>query len=161
MVKPTRVTNQIRALRFAHGEMTQAELAERIGVTRQTVIAIEQGRYSPSLEMAFQIAHAFGVPLDDVFQYPQGIAATYAGCMRRASLAVLLPIVAPARGMRDVPSACPGCRAAIRSRVRRSSPPIRTPAPTASLAINQPGEYRIGPCDELVDRGSRHRGDRG
>ena len=70
MVKPTRVTNDIRALRFRHGEMTQAELAERIGVTRQTVIAIEQGRYSPSLEMAFQIARVFGVPLDDVFQYP-------------------------------------------------------------------------------------------
>jgi len=68
--KPTRVTNQIRRLRFEHGEMTQAELAERIGVTRQTVIAIEQGRYSPSLEMAFQIARTFGVPLDDVFQYP-------------------------------------------------------------------------------------------
>ena len=71
MVKPTRVTNTIRALRFAHGEMTQAELADRIGVTRQTVIAIEQGRYSPSLEMAFQIAHVFGVPLDAVFQYPE------------------------------------------------------------------------------------------
>jgi putative transcriptional regulator len=70
VVKPTRVTNRIRALRFAHGEMTQAELAERIGVTRQTVIAIEQGRYSPSLEMAFRIAKVFGVPLDDVFQYP-------------------------------------------------------------------------------------------
>lgn len=70
MTKPTRVTNAIRALRFAHGEMTQAELAERIGVTRQTVIAIEQGRYSPSLEVAFQIAHAFGVPLDEVFSYP-------------------------------------------------------------------------------------------
>ncbi|MDN4480641.1 helix-turn-helix transcriptional regulator [Demequina muriae] len=66
----TRVTNSIRALRFTHGELTQAELAERIGVTRQTVIAIEQGRYSPSLEMAFQIARAFSVPLDDVFQYP-------------------------------------------------------------------------------------------
>jgi putative transcriptional regulator len=70
VVKPTRVTNRIRALRFAQGEMTQAELAERIGVTRQTVIAIEQGRYSPSLEMAFRIAKVFGVPLDDVFQYP-------------------------------------------------------------------------------------------
>jgi putative transcriptional regulator len=70
MVKPTRVTNDIRRLRFAHGEMTQAELADRTGVTRQTIIAIEQGRYSPSLEMAFQIAHVFGVPLDDVFQYP-------------------------------------------------------------------------------------------
>lgn len=70
MVKPTRVTNAIRALRFAHGEMTQAQLAERIGATRQTVIAIEQGRYSPSLEMAFRIARVFGVPLDTVFQYP-------------------------------------------------------------------------------------------
>ena len=69
--KPTRVTNDIRQLRFAHGEMTQAELAERVGVTRQTIIAIEQGRYSPSLEMAFQIAHAFKVPLDEVFQYSE------------------------------------------------------------------------------------------
>ena len=70
MVKPTRVTNSIRALRFARGEMTQAELADLIGVTRQTVIAIEQGRYSPSLEMAFQIAHVFKVPIDEVFHYP-------------------------------------------------------------------------------------------
>ncbi|TDC70805.1 transcriptional regulator [Actinomadura sp. GC306] len=70
MVKPTRVTNSIRALRFANGEMTQAELADRVGVTRQTVIAIEQGRYSPSLEVAFKIARVFGVPLDDVFAYP-------------------------------------------------------------------------------------------
>ena len=73
-MKPTRVTNNIRALRFAHDEMTQAELAERIGVTRQTVIAIEQGRYSPSLEMAFRIARVFGVRLDDVFQYPEEAA---------------------------------------------------------------------------------------
>ncbi|UOE45790.1 helix-turn-helix transcriptional regulator [Agromyces larvae] len=71
MVKPTHVVNSIRALRFAADEMTQAELARRIGVTRQTVIAIEQGRYSPSLELAFQIAHVFGVGLDDVFQYPE------------------------------------------------------------------------------------------
>ena len=70
MVKPTKVTNAIRSLRFANGEMTQAELADRIGVTRQTIIAIEGGRYSPSLEMAFQIARVFHVPLDDVFQYP-------------------------------------------------------------------------------------------
>lgn len=69
MGKPTRVTNDIRRFRFANGEMTQAELADRIGVTRQTIIAIEQGRYSPSLEMAFQIARVFNVPLDDVFQY--------------------------------------------------------------------------------------------
>ncbi len=70
MVKPTKVTNRIRALRFEHGEMTQAELAERVDVTRQTIIAIEQGRYSPSLEMAFRIARVFQVPLDEVFQYP-------------------------------------------------------------------------------------------
>lgn len=70
MGRSTRVTNEIRALRFVHGEMTQAELARRIGVTRQTVIAIEQGRYSPTLEMAFQIARAFEVPLERVFQYP-------------------------------------------------------------------------------------------
>ncbi|MCI9871895.1 MULTISPECIES: helix-turn-helix transcriptional regulator [Arthrobacter] len=70
MVKPTRVTNSIRRLRFENGELTQAELADRIGVTRQTVIAIEQGRYSPSLELAFHIAHVLKVPLDDVFQYP-------------------------------------------------------------------------------------------
>jgi putative transcriptional regulator len=72
MGKPTKITNSIRALRFANGEITQAELAQRIGVTRQTVIAIEQGRYSPSLEMAFQIAGVFKVPLEDVFQYPDG-----------------------------------------------------------------------------------------
>ena len=70
MTKPTKITNSIRALRFAHGELTQAQLAEQIGVTRQTVIAIEQGRYSPSLEMAFQIARVFKVALEEVFQYP-------------------------------------------------------------------------------------------
>jgi putative transcriptional regulator len=69
MGKPTRVTNDIRRFRFANDEMTQAELADRIGVTRQTIIAIEQGRYSPSLEMAFQIAGVFSVPLSEVFQY--------------------------------------------------------------------------------------------
>ncbi|PPL17974.1 helix-turn-helix transcriptional regulator [Microterricola pindariensis] len=71
MVKPTRVTNRIRALRFERGELTQAQLADALGVTRQTVIAIEQGRYSPSLEVAFQIARFFGVHLEDVFQYPE------------------------------------------------------------------------------------------
>jgi putative transcriptional regulator len=70
VVRATRVTNSIRSLRFANGQMTQAELADRIGVTRQTVIAIEQGRYSPSLEMAFQIAKVFKVSLEEVFQYP-------------------------------------------------------------------------------------------
>ena len=72
MVKATSITNNIRGLRFAHGEMTQAALADRVGVTRQTIIAIEQGRYSPSLEVAFQIARVFNRPLDDVFQYPAG-----------------------------------------------------------------------------------------
>lgn len=70
MVKPTRVTNSIRSLRFAAAEMTQAELAERVGVTRQTIIAIEQSRYSPSLEMAFRIAQVLDRPLDEVFHYP-------------------------------------------------------------------------------------------
>lgn len=71
MVKPTRVTNSIRSLRAAHGDMTQAELARRIGVTRQTLLAIEQGKYSPTLELAFQIARVFGVAIDDVFRYPE------------------------------------------------------------------------------------------
>ncbi len=71
MVRPTRVTNSIRALRFAAGELTQAELADRVGMTRQTIIAVEQGRYSPSLEVAFRIARALGAPLEQVFQYPE------------------------------------------------------------------------------------------
>ena len=66
--KPTRVSNHIRDLRTEQG-LTQADLASAISVTRQTIIAIEQGRYSPSLEMAFQIAHELKVPLDRVFQY--------------------------------------------------------------------------------------------
>lgn len=70
MARATRVTNRIRELRFAAGEMTQAELADRIGMTRQSVIAIEQGRYSPSLEVAFKIAKALDVTLDQVFAYP-------------------------------------------------------------------------------------------
>ena len=70
MVKPTQIINQIRNLRFAADEMTQGELADRIDVTRQTVNAIEQGKYSPSLEVAFKISRVFGVALEDVFQYP-------------------------------------------------------------------------------------------
>ncbi len=65
----TRVRNSIRTLRFHHGEMTQQDLADRVGLTRQTIIAVEQGRYSPSLEAAFKISRAFGVPLAEVFQY--------------------------------------------------------------------------------------------
>jgi putative transcriptional regulator len=63
------ISNQIRRLRFEHGEMTQSELAEKIGMTRQTVAAIEAGKYSPSLEAAFRIAQVFGVRLEDVFQW--------------------------------------------------------------------------------------------
>ena len=63
------IRNNIRRLRFDHGEMSQQTLADRIGVTRQTVNAIELGKYSPSLEVAFRIAAVFGVPLDEVFQY--------------------------------------------------------------------------------------------
>ena len=63
------ITNAVRRLRFEHGEMTQAELASRIGMTRQTVAAIEQNKYSPSLEAAFRIARTFGVGVDQVFQW--------------------------------------------------------------------------------------------
>ena len=61
------ITNNIRRLRFDHDEMTQQDLARKTGVTRQTIVAIENGKYSPSLELAFRIAHAFGVKLDEVF----------------------------------------------------------------------------------------------
>ena len=64
-----KLSNQIRTLRFMAGEMTQAELGDRIGVTRQTIAAIEQGKYSPTLEAAFRIAQVFGKPLDEVFQW--------------------------------------------------------------------------------------------
>jgi putative transcriptional regulator len=66
------IANQIRRLRFEAGEMTQSDLAERIGMTRQTVMAIEGGKYSPSLEAAFRIARVFGVGVEDVFQWAQG-----------------------------------------------------------------------------------------
>ena len=64
-----RVTNHIRRLRFENGEMTQQQLADAAGVTRQTIIAIEGGKYAPSLTLAFRIAKAFGVPIGEVFQY--------------------------------------------------------------------------------------------
>lgn len=63
------VTNTIRRLRFEHDEMTQQQLAERVGVTRQTINAIELGKYSPSLDVAFRIARAFDAPLEQVFGY--------------------------------------------------------------------------------------------
>lgn len=64
-----RINNNIRKLRFFHNEMTQQELAQKVGVTRQTIIAMEQGKYSPSLELAFRIALTFSVPLEEVFSY--------------------------------------------------------------------------------------------
>lgn len=63
------IRNEIRRLRFEHGEITQQDLADKIGVTRQTVNAIEQGKYSPSLEAAFRIAAVFNTPLEGVFHY--------------------------------------------------------------------------------------------
>ena len=65
------ITNAIRALRFPHNEMTQQQLAEVVGVTRQTIAAIEAAKYSPSLEVAFKIAIVFNLPLEEIFQYRQ------------------------------------------------------------------------------------------
>ncbi len=65
------ISNRIRRLRFDHGEMTQEELANRVGCTRQTIIAVEAGKYVPSLSLAFRIARVFGVSLEDVFQYEE------------------------------------------------------------------------------------------
>ena len=69
----TKVKNRIRRLRFDNDEMTQEELANQAGCTRQTIIALEQGKYVPSITLAFQIARAFGVALEDVFQYEETI----------------------------------------------------------------------------------------
>ena len=68
MSEPAKITSQIRRFRFEHGEMTQQELADRVGVTRQTILALEAGRYNPSLELAFRIARAFKVTVEDIFQ---------------------------------------------------------------------------------------------
>jgi putative transcriptional regulator len=65
----SRVSNNIRKLRFYHDEMTQKELAEKVGVTRQTIVAIENAKYSPSLELAFRIALVFDSPLEEIFTY--------------------------------------------------------------------------------------------
>ncbi len=63
------VSNQIRKLRFNHSEMTQQQLADQVGVTRQTIVAIENEKYSPTLELAFRIALVFGLPLEEVFSF--------------------------------------------------------------------------------------------
>ena len=68
-MKKLELTNKIRRFRFDNGEMTQEELANRVGVTRQTIIALEAGKYVPSLALAFRIARTFGVNIEDVFQY--------------------------------------------------------------------------------------------
>ncbi len=67
-----RINNRIRRLRFDHNEMTQGELASKVGCTRQTIIALEQNKYVPSIVLAFRVAKAFGVPLEEVFQYENG-----------------------------------------------------------------------------------------
>jgi putative transcriptional regulator len=64
-----KIKNRIRRLRFDHDEMTQEELANKVGCTRQTIIALEQNKYVPSIELAFRVARAFAVPLEEVFQY--------------------------------------------------------------------------------------------
>lgn len=65
----THISNNIRTLRFHKGEMTQQTLADEVGLTRQTIVAIEKGKYSPTLELAFRIAYVFEVPLNEVFTY--------------------------------------------------------------------------------------------
>jgi len=65
------LTNQVRRLRFENGQMTQQQLADKVGVTRQTIIAIESGKYAPSLPLAFRIAQTFGVSIEQVFQYDE------------------------------------------------------------------------------------------
>lgn len=72
MSDPVTIDNAIRRLRFEHGEMTQQDLAERVGVSRQTVNAIETGKYWPSLEVAFRIADVFGRRVDEVFTFSRG-----------------------------------------------------------------------------------------
>lgn len=73
------LTNEVRLLRFLAQDMTQAELGQRVGLTRQTIAAIEQGRYSPSLEVAFRIADVFGKRLDEVFHWNPGGASSDRG----------------------------------------------------------------------------------
>jgi putative transcriptional regulator len=80
------ITNQIRRLRFDHGEMTQQALAERVGVTRQTIIALEAGRYVPSLLLAFRLARAFGVGVEDVFGYDEAVSKPPVGKADRDGL---------------------------------------------------------------------------
>jgi putative transcriptional regulator len=70
----TTITNHLRRLRLEHGELTQEALAQKCGVTRQTIISLESGKYMPSLELAFKLAHAFGVKIEDVFVWQPQVA---------------------------------------------------------------------------------------
>ena len=74
-MKNSQISNQIRRLRFENGEMTQQKLADKVGVTRQTILAIEAGKYAPSLPLAFRISRAFGLPVEEVFHYNSGKTA--------------------------------------------------------------------------------------
>lgn len=67
----TKIANRVKVLRVMNGDLTQAQLAEKIGVTRQTIIAIESGKYLPSLEVAFKISRAFGMSIEEVFQFEE------------------------------------------------------------------------------------------
>lgn len=73
MASANKINSRVRECRFFANEMTQQELAERVGVTRQTIMAIEKGKYSPSLEVAFKIALVFNKPLEDVFTYEPSV----------------------------------------------------------------------------------------
>lgn len=79
------VANHVRRLRFEHNEMTQQELADRAGCTRQTIIALEQRRYLPSLALAFRIARAFGLPFEKVFEYVEELGGQSSGGKNRGS----------------------------------------------------------------------------
>jgi putative transcriptional regulator len=79
------ISNRIRELRFNTGEMTQQQLADSVGITRQTIIALEQGKYSPSLELAFLIAETFGVGVEDVFQHQDAVRSQAARKLRKSS----------------------------------------------------------------------------
>lgn len=68
-MKRQHISNDIRKMRFLHDEMTQQQLADAVGVTRQTIVAIEKGKYPPTLEISFRIAHVFGAKLEEIFQY--------------------------------------------------------------------------------------------
>ena len=80
----TPISNRIRVLRAEHGDMSQGDLAARIGMTRQTVAAIEKGKYAPTLEAAFRIAAVFGVPFDEVFQYEEASDAAFLKLQKNA-----------------------------------------------------------------------------